>query len=572
MTLQLPGYRDFELIGQGGLGRVYRGVRESTGGLVAVKELRDIAEASPAWHRARRELDAMLRLKGHPYVVSVEEIVEGSDGPCLVMEYVPGGSLMDRLAYGVLTPPEIVLVGQQMSQALMAAHQVGMVHRDVKPHNVLVGQFGQVKVCDFGIAALARGAGLQTQTQALTLGYASPEALDGDAPVGPPADVFSFGATMVHLMTGKKPSMQDRLGGGKLELQTADPALGSVVTLLNACLAHRPEDRPTMAAVATAFERAAIDLGGRRITALAAAGSLDDRTVVRTPVTQITVTHAPAAVAHPLGNVPPMISAPPLVSGSFGAQPTVVHPTMQQPISQQQPVVPMIVQMQQPPRRTSGAAAALWGVLAAGVVLAIVAVVVLTRPGGDSAVGQAPAATPPATAAPLVTVAPTTAAPLPTAPPETAAPATVPPITAAPVTAPPATAPPATAPPATAPPVTPPPVVLLPYDLGLATPMTQPICDGSYVTMVGAATNPATYAAVVQVVLDQYPGSAYMHTLSTCSSLTPRTKDGSMIYSVYFGPYRTLSEACDARRFGPKDAYIRVLDNITPPTALTSCG
>ena len=132
---------------------------------------------SPVGHRARRELEALLRLKGHPFVVTVEEIIEGPAGPCLVMEFASGGSLMDRLAGGSLAGPELVLVGQHVCGALVSAHELGIVHRDIKPHNLLVGSFGQVKVCDFGIAALMRGAEGRTQTQAMTLAYASPEAV-----------------------------------------------------------------------------------------------------------------------------------------------------------------------------------------------------------------------------------------------------------------------------------------------------------------------------------------------------------------------------------------------------------
>ena len=178
------GYTDTTLIGEGGLGRVYRATRQSTGGLVAIKELREVPSASPAWHRAKRELEAMLRLKGHPYVVSIEEIIDGPSGPCLVMEYLEGGSLADRVASGPMSTAELLLVGQHVTQALGAAHEVGIVHRDVKPHNLLVGSFGQVKVADFGIAALNREAGLRTRTQAFTLAYASPEELDGEGEIG----------------------------------------------------------------------------------------------------------------------------------------------------------------------------------------------------------------------------------------------------------------------------------------------------------------------------------------------------------------------------------------------------
>ncbi len=430
----LPGYRDVELVGEGGLGRVYRAVRESTGGVVAVKELRDIAQASPAWSRARRELDAMLRLKGHPYVVSVEEIVQGPAGPCLVMEFLPGGSLMDRLAGGVLSGPEVVLVGQQVSQALAAAHQVGMVHRDVKPHNLLVGQFGQVKVCDFGIAALARGAGLQTQTQALTLAYASPEALDGDGSVGPAADVYSFGATMVHLMTGRKPSMQERLGGARLELTSvADPSLVSVAAVLNACLSYRPEDRPSMAVVSATFDQAAIDLGPRRLAALPLDHGADaDQTRVRPAAATATLgTTNPGPVPGPS----PVPEAPTIRAASVAQTPPHAAP----PAAQYGPVVaaPMPGQYASAPvaapvgprRGLSG----LW-ILATGIAMALIVAgaVVVTRSEGPSdpvpvaaldtgVQTTAPAVAPTPEAASTTTVAPAVETAAPTVPPTTAA-------------------------------------------------------------------------------------------------------------------------------------------------------
>lgn len=268
------GYTDAELVGEGGLGRLYRATRISTGGLVAIKELRDVSSASAAVHRARRELDALLKLKGHPYVVSVEEIIEGPNGPCLVMEYAPGGSLHDRVAGGPLSAPEVVLVGQHVTQALAAAHDQGIIHRDVKPHNLLIGTFGQVKVCDFGIAALLRGPSGRTQTQAFTLAYASPEELDGDGNVGPPADTYSFSATMVHLITGRRPTFRDRLAGSGLTLSLTtgdlDPVLRPVVGALRFGLAHDPEDRPRMDEFSQVFETAAADLGPRKIQRLSA--------------------------------------------------------------------------------------------------------------------------------------------------------------------------------------------------------------------------------------------------------------------------------------------------------------
>lgn len=438
----LAGYRDVELVGEGGLGRVYRAVRESTGGVVAVKELRDIAQASPAWHRARREVDAMLRLKGHPYVVSVEEIVQGPNGPCLVMEFVPGGSLMDRLAGGVLSGPEVVLVGQQVSQALAAAHEVGMAHRDVKPHNLLVGQFGQVKVCDFGIAALARGAGLQTQTQALTLAYASPEALDGDVPVGPPADVYSFAATMVHLMTGRKPSIQERLGGTRLELTSgADPCLAQVVDVLNACLSYRPEDRPLMGVVTAAFDRAAIDLGPRRLAALPL-GPGDDLDMTRLRPTAaaaiVTAVSPPSALSPP---PPPTQRVAPVPTISSQHIPAIDHaaspPVMARSYAPTTAMVPV------PSRRGMSG---VW-IMATGVAMALIiaGAVVVTRSGGSSDPGASAAAVAEATPTSVNTpqsldtaastiVAPTVETTPPTAPSTVVAPVQPEPVRAGPPT------------------------------------------------------------------------------------------------------------------------------------------
>lgn len=264
---QLPGYDQIELVGEGGLGRVYRAVRISTGGLVAIKELRSIDETSKAWQRANREVEAMLRLKGHPYVVSVEEVTAGPAGPCLVMEYASGGSVLNRLEHRRFTAAELVLIGEQVLDALGAAHANGIIHRDIKPHNLLIGNFGQVKVCDFGIAALARDGIIHTQTNALSLGYASPEELDGDE-VGPKADVYSFAATMMHLVTGERPTMRSRLAGIP-KVVDADPRLSEIIDQLRAALADDPEDRPTIDVLADVFHASAGRLGTERVRTLA---------------------------------------------------------------------------------------------------------------------------------------------------------------------------------------------------------------------------------------------------------------------------------------------------------------
>lgn len=330
--LELGGYTDLVLIGEGGLGRVYRGVRTSTGGVVAIKELHDVAAASPAWHRAAREVDAMLRLKSHPYVVSVEEIVEGASGPCIVMEYLAGGSLHDRMQAGPLSVPETVLVGHHVAQALAAAHSVGVIHRDVKPHNLLVGAFGQVKVADFGIASVLRDTGTRTMTQALTLAYASPEELDGAPDVGPPTDVYSLAATLGHLATGVKPSFRDRVPT-MLPLAQV-PALQPLATTLQQALATDPAARPTMAELVTAFDHASGMLGSAKLTALAvgpvvhAPGPHDGATIVRpSPVTASTptVVRPPRPPAPPAQQATPPPPPPPPTPAPTATVPAAPH-------------------------------------------------------------------------------------------------------------------------------------------------------------------------------------------------------------------------------------------------------
>lgn len=287
------GYRDEVLIGEGGLGRVYRATRESTGGTVAIKSLRDVEDSSPAWHRANREVEAMLRVKGHPYVVTVEEIFRGPEGPCLVMEFLPGGSIADRGANGPITDPELVLIGQHVTEALIAAHEVGIVHRDIKPANLMIGAFGQVKVGDFGISALVRGEH-QTKTASLTLAYASPEELDGDQRVGPPADVFSLAATMHHLLTGIRPTFGARIHGWP-SIDGRDAAMAPVIAAIEAGLAPDIASRPTMQQFSAAFDRSAALLGDRAIKRFD--GSV--ATVVRGEPTE-PPTHEPSSKRLPL--------------------------------------------------------------------------------------------------------------------------------------------------------------------------------------------------------------------------------------------------------------------------------
>lgn len=249
--LDLDGYADLERIGHGGLGDVYRATRMSTGGTVAIKVLRDVSDESVAWHRTRRELTALVSLGGHAHVVRLLEVLEHTPG--LVMEYAPGGSVAQLLDRRELTVGEVVLVGRHTASALVAAHEQGIVHRDVKPQNLLVDAFGQVKLCDFGIASLARTEEFRTRTSAISMRYASPEDLEEDAEVGPPADVYSLGATLLHLAHGAPPTLKERLAPWTPP-PTDDPDLAGLDEILAACLQPAPADRPSAAEVLERLE------------------------------------------------------------------------------------------------------------------------------------------------------------------------------------------------------------------------------------------------------------------------------------------------------------------------------
>lgn len=276
----LEGFLDIELLGQGGVGDVYRARRASTGALVAIKFLRQAA----ADITVERELQALVGLQGHPNVVHVEEVIRVEEHFGLVMEFAPGGSVLDLVqrSGGHLSTSETVLVGQQTASALADAHARGFIHRDIKPHNLLIGSFGQIKVCDFGIAAIAARDGLRTIPDALTPRYASPEELRGDPTITSATDVYSLGATLHHVLTGQyltAPSTPDNSGvlaTWQPEADLEPHAAETLRDLVRRMTAFDPAARPSAHQVADTLDRLAFGLGERRTRRLSPA---DDRTV-----------------------------------------------------------------------------------------------------------------------------------------------------------------------------------------------------------------------------------------------------------------------------------------------------
>jgi serine/threonine protein kinase len=193
-------------IGRGGTGVVWLGRDEILGRNVALKRIGLLAGAdSTALARAEREARLSAQLN-HPHVVAVFDVVMDPDAHWLVMEYVDGVTLGDLVRQrGRLSPDEAAPLLWQAADALVAAHGAGIVHRDVKPPNILVTSSGQVKLTDFGIARIATDPSL-TQTGMVTgsPAYLAPEVATGNR-VGEAGDVWSLGATVFFVLAGRAP-------------------------------------------------------------------------------------------------------------------------------------------------------------------------------------------------------------------------------------------------------------------------------------------------------------------------------------------------------------------------------
>jgi serine/threonine-protein kinase len=193
------------LLGEGGDALVYRAADRHLRRTVAVKFLRPELRSDPTFvARFEREARSAGSLN-HPHIVPVFDYGEALGTYFLVMEYVAGGDLRDRLQYGSLAVPTAVRVATEVAQALGAAHALGIVHRDVKPANVLLTEDGHAKVTDFGIAKMLAVPQL-TATAAIigTPHYLAPEQATGDT-VTPATDVYSLGVVLYELLAGRRP-------------------------------------------------------------------------------------------------------------------------------------------------------------------------------------------------------------------------------------------------------------------------------------------------------------------------------------------------------------------------------
>ena len=204
-------YRVEQELGRGGMAKVFQGTDTVLGRQVAVKILApQFADDESFVQRFRREAQAAARLS-NPNVVSVFDT--GADGGVhfIVMEYVEGRTLADYLAGGGrIMPDRAIEVAEAVCGALSAAHAQGVIHRDIKPGNIMLTPAGQVKVADFGIARMTMTAETVAQTAAVlgTASYLSPEQAQGQ-PVDGRSDIYSLGCVLYEMVTGRPPFLGD---------------------------------------------------------------------------------------------------------------------------------------------------------------------------------------------------------------------------------------------------------------------------------------------------------------------------------------------------------------------------
>ncbi|SNR37498.1 Serine/threonine protein kinase [Haloechinothrix alba] len=269
-------YRITRRIGTGAMGAVWQGHDELLGRVVAIKQLLlqpglESAEAEEARQRTMREGRIAARLH-HPNAITVFDAVTDEHGqPCLIMEYLESTSLATLIQdRGSVPPLEVARIGQQVASALKSAHQVGIVHRDIKPGNVLLTDDGVVKITDFGISKAKDDVSVtKTGLIAGTPAYLAPEVALGNEP-GPESDVFSLGSTLYAASEGQPPfglsentlSLLHAVAAGQIYPPVQSGPLTSVLALLLHPAKEQRPDAERAEEVLAAVARGETPVGG----------------------------------------------------------------------------------------------------------------------------------------------------------------------------------------------------------------------------------------------------------------------------------------------------------------------
>ncbi|BCB85691.1 serine/threonine-protein kinase [Phytohabitans suffuscus] len=248
----VPGLSGLSVLARGGYATVYRATQESVAREVAVKVENRTLDNERDQRRFLREARAAGRMSSHPHVVDLFDAgVTADQHPYLIMELCDG-SYADRMRDTPLQPAEAREVGVKIADALADAHQLGVLHRDVKPANILFSRFGEPALADFGLAVLAEARDSSVTLEVLTPAYAPPEMFRHSAP-SPAVDVYALCATLYAIMRGKPPRWHEDRNPSLITLMELFnqpiPDLpgvpGALMEVLRHGMVNEPESRPS---------------------------------------------------------------------------------------------------------------------------------------------------------------------------------------------------------------------------------------------------------------------------------------------------------------------------------------
>jgi serine/threonine protein kinase len=506
-------------LGSGAFALVWLGHDEMLDAEIAIKVLAENWADQLDLRTRFVEEARVLRRADSDRVVRVFDIGDLPDGrPYFVMTYADLGSLADRLADGPLPAVQALRHGEEIARGVGVLHETGVIHRDIKPSNVLFRSTAdrgeRLLIADLGLSKAMEFASGFT-VAAGSPGYMAPEQAVPGRGIDHRLDVYGIGATVYRALTGQVPANDNQLPPSTLRQGLPD---GTDAIVLRA-IAADPERRwPTANALANALQG---------LADLASAENGD--TTVRQPHVADGHTQAGqsrerlrlisrAALAPPSPDTYPMM--PP-------SRPRPAPPARQQPPAPERapsgprssvpfarpPLRDPLSYPDPPPPPSKRRGARRWLLIAAVAVLLLAAGGFLLFKDELTSLWRG-ADSGSSTGTPAALTA----------------------------------------------------------DLGIDTQISNPPCDGRYIVIVGSAMSADTYAADIQGFLDEHPGAAYLHSASTgCSSLRQFADDGTEIYATYYGPFTDAQEACDRKAETGGDAFVRVLDNTTPPEDVVSC-